>query len=89
MLKLKNGFILREVAGEIVVIPSGKELDLNMMITLNETGAFLWQRLETGCEKTALVAALLSEYDVDEVTAQSAVDAFIEKLREHGFLENQ
>ena len=46
MLKLKEGFILREIGGEIMVIPSGDELDLNMMITLNETGRFLWERLE-------------------------------------------
>ena len=45
-MKLKDGFILREVAGEHVVIPTGDALDLNMMITLNETGCTLWKRLE-------------------------------------------
>ena len=89
MLKLKEGFILREVAGETVVIPSGKELDLNMMITLNDTGAFLWQRLERGCEKETLVSELLGEYEVDECTARSAVDGFVEKLYANGFLENE
>ena len=65
MLKLKEGFILREVAGETVVIPSGEDINLNMMITLNGTGAFLWQKLEQGCTEEELVAALLAEYDVD------------------------
>ena len=85
-MKLKNGFILREVAGEIVVIPSGDELDLNMMITLNGTGKFLWQRLEAGAEADELVQALLQEYDVSPETARQAVDAFVARLKELDFL---
>lgn len=85
-MKLKNGFVLREVAGEIVVIPSGEDLDLNMMITLNDTGRFLWEKLEAGAETDMLVQDLLKEYDVDEATAQTAVDAFIARLKELDFL---
>lgn len=85
-MKLKDGFILREVAGQTVVLPTGEELDLNMMITLNETGAFLWKQLETENDEAGLVAALLAEYDVDEATAQNAVAGFVAKLNEHGFL---
>lgn len=85
-MKLKEGFILRTVAGETIVLPSGDELDLNMMITLNDTGKFLWQRLETGAETEELVAALLAEYDVDEATAKAGVERFVAKLNENGFL---
>ena len=85
-MKLKNGFILREVAGEIVVIPSGSELDLNMMITLNETGKFLWERIEKGAEADELVADLLKEYDVAPEVARQAVDAFVARLKELDFL---
>lgn len=85
-MKLKDGFILRDVAGQTVVLPSGDELDLNMMITLNETGKFLWERLEQETDEAILVAALLAEYDVDESTAKAAVAAFIAKLNENGFL---
>ena len=46
-MKLKSGFLLREVAGQVVVLPTGGNLDLDMMITLNETGKFLWERLES------------------------------------------
>lgn len=86
IMKLKEGFILREVAGETVVIPSGDAVNLNMMITLNETGAFLWRKLETGAEESELVAALLAEYDVDEATAAASVSAFVKKLCDNGFL---
>ena len=85
-MKLKDGFLLREVAGQTVVLPTGGELDLNMMITLNDTAAFLWEQLQKETDEAALVAALLGEYEVDEATAQKAVADFVAKLREHGFL---
>ena len=86
-MKLKEGFLLRRVAGQTVVLPSGAELDLNMMISLNETGAFLWERLQDETDGDALAAALLAEYDVDEETARKSVAAFVQKLRENGFLQ--
>lgn len=85
-MKIKDGFILREVAGETVVIPTGDTLDLNMMITLNETGAFLWKQLEQETTEDAVVTALLGEYDVDEASARTHVAAFAAKLKEHDFL---
>ena len=85
-MKLKDGFLLRQVAGQTVVLPTAEELDLNMMITLNDTGAFLWERLNEETDEAELVAALLAEYDVDETTAKAAVAAFVKKLNENGFL---
>ncbi len=86
-MKLKDGFVLRQVAGQAVVLPAGDTLDLNMMITLNETGEFLWERLQSETNEDTLVTALLSEYDVDAQTARKAVVAFVEKLNDNGFLE--
>lgn len=86
-MKLKDGFLLRQVAGQNVVLPVSGDLDMNMMITLNDTGAFLWERLQSETDEKALVAALLADYDVDEATARKAVSAFVEKLRSHSFLE--
>ena len=85
-MKLKEGFMMRQVAGQTVVLPCGEELDLNMMITLNETATFLWERLETETTEDALVAALLSEYDCDEATARQSVVDFVRRLGENGFL---
>ncbi len=81
-MKLKEGFILREVAGEHVVLSVGGEVDLNGMITLNDTGCTLWKRLEQEAELSDLTAALLAEYEVDEPTAQAAAQRFVEKLKE-------
>ena len=85
-MKLKSGFLLRQVAGQTVVLPTGGDLDLNMMITLNDTGAFLWERLQNEADEAALIRALLAEYDVDADTAAQSVADFVKKLNEHGFL---
>ena len=85
-MKLKEGFVLRQVAGENVVIPTGDALNLNKMITLNSTGAFLWKLLEQETDEDAMVAATLEEYDVDEASARTHVSAFVAKLKEHDFL---
>ena len=85
-MKLKDGFMLRQVAGEHVVLPVGADVDFNGMITLNETGATLWNRLEQEAELSDLTAALLAEYEVDEATAAAHAAAFVEKLKEHDFL---
>lgn len=85
-MKIKEGFLLRQVAGQTVVLPTDADLDLNMMITLNDTGAFLWNELQQDSNEAALTAALLREYEVDKQTAELAVAAFVKKLDENGFL---
>ena len=85
-MKLKEGFILRTVAGETVVLPAAGVTDFDMMITLNETGKFLWERLEVGTEEADLVKALLAEYDVTEEVAAKSVAAFVARLKELDFL---
>ena len=80
-MKIKDGFLLRQVAGQTVVLPVGGDLDLNMMITLNDTGAFLWEHLAEDTNESALVAALLAEYDVDEATARKAQCQWLPRLK--------
>ena len=87
-MKIKDGFILRTVADSNVVIPTGKRtLDFNGMITLNDTGAFIWQQLEHETDEDRIVAAILEAYDVEEARARSCVKDFVEKLREVGCIE--
>lgn len=81
-MKLKEGFLLRQVAGENVVISVGTDVNLNGMITLNNTGCTLWKCLQKDVQMSDLTAALLAEYEVDEQTAQAAALRFVERLKE-------
>ena len=82
-MKLRPGYMLRNVAGYNVVVPVGEAaLDFNGMINLNESGAFLWKRLENETTEEALVKALLDEYETTEEIAKKDVSAFVQKMRE-------
>lgn len=88
-MKIKDGFILRKVSEAYVVIATGKAAaSFNGMITLNETGALLWEKLAAGCDgKKELVDVLLEEYDVSEALASKDVDNFVAKVEAAGILE--
>ena len=87
-MKIKNNFLLRQVAETWVVMPIGQEmLDFNGMLTLNESGAFLWQKLQEGADLDGLVAALTAEYDVSEEVARKDAEEFCNKLLSAGCAE--
>ena len=87
-MKTKNGFVLREVGGTVLVVAVGAAAkNFNGMITLNEVGAFLWRRLEEGASESELIGALLDEYEVDEETARKDVCAYLDKMRQAGVLD--
>lgn len=87
-MKVKEDFLLREVAGCYVVVPVGKTaVDFNGMLNLNETGAFLWKKLQTETTREKLIADLLDEYEVSEEVASADIDKFIDKLKEKELLE--
>ena len=71
-MKIKEGYILREVADNYLVVAVGGAVkDFKGVITLNETGAFLWKALEKGADEQSLVSSLLDEYDVKKEQAES------------------
>ena len=84
-MKIKEGFILRQVVGQTVALPMDAELNLNMMITLNETGAFLWNLMsKKDVSEADLVDALLKEYDVEREIAERDVARIVASLAESG-----
>jgi hypothetical protein len=87
-MKIKDGFMLRSIAGSWVVVPIGQRVvEFNGLMTLSETGALLWKKLECGADMDKLVASILGEYDIDEATAMSDVKEFISAVGERGLLQ--
>ena len=86
-MKLKEGFVLREIAGECVVVSINASVNLDGMITLNDTAKTLWRALEGGVNGVdELVEVLMAEYEVDEKMARKAAESFVGKIRELDFL---
>lgn len=87
-MKINGEFVLREVVGEYIVIPTGRTaLTMNGMITLDPVGALIWQELTEGSEPSSVLAKILDRFDVDEATARADMEEFIEKLRASGLIE--
>ena len=86
-MKLKDGFVLREIDNEYMVVPVSEMAEkIHGIINLSETGAFLWKLLNTDQEEEQLIAAMLAEYEVEEQTARQDVRAFVDGLEKRGFL---
>ncbi len=87
-MKIKPGYMLREVAGCNVVVAIGAEtMDFGGMINLNDSGAFLWKLLENGATEDELLKKMLDEYEVSEDVAKQGISAFINKMREADLLD--
>lgn len=87
-MKTKKGFMLRSVGGRHVVVAIGKASEeFNGLITLNESGAFLWKQLQNGTTYEDMLKAMLEEYEVDEETARAGIDTFLETARNANLLE--
>jgi len=87
-MKIKDGYMMRKVAGNCVVVPMGDEItNFNGMINLNETGEFLFEKLKDGCNKEELIEAMMSEYEVTREICERDIDKFTGKLSEAGILE--
>lgn len=77
-MKTKPNFMLRNVAGKDIVVAVGAaSMDFNGIITLNETGAFLWKILEQGATYDELVEKMSAEYEADKDEIKSGIDEFI------------
>ncbi len=87
-MKIKNGFMLRKVADQNVVVAIGEASRiLNGLMKLNDTGVFLWNLLLEGSDKENLIEKLQEEYDVVQETAEKDVTEFLKILENVGCLE--
>ncbi len=80
-MKIAEGYMLKSIADTYVVVPIGnRSVDFSSIISVNETGAFIWKQLESDTTPEEILKNMLAEYDVSEAEAKADIDAFIEKL---------
>lgn len=82
-MHISENFIMRTVAGENIIVPIGDEASqFQGLITVNESGAFLWKLLQNeNISEESIKQAFREEYGVDETTADNDVDEFLHILR--------
>lgn len=86
-MRIEKDFVLREIAGEYVIVPTGKTvLEFNGLITVNEVGVLIWKLLQKGVSFDEIVEEILREYDVEESVVREDVLDFLDQLEKGGIL---
>ena len=87
-MKIKEGFMLRNVADNYIVVPVGKaSLEFKGLINLNGVGAFIWECLEKETTMEEVIDKVIKEYNIDNELATQDVNNFINKLVEAKLLD--
>ena len=82
-MKLKKDFILREIMGDVVLVPINQSTSqVNGLITVNELGKFIWENLEKVQDENDLLQLILDEYEVDRDVAKKDLDEFLQVLKD-------
>ena len=87
-MKVKNGYLVREIADCHIIVPIGERvIEFKGIMTLNDTGSFIWKCLTDDISYSELLSSILDEYEIDEATAKADLDEFLNVARESGVLE--
>ena len=82
-MKLKKDFILREIMGDVVLVPINQSTSqFNGLITVNELGKFIWENIEKVQDENDLLQLILDEYEVDRDVAKKDLDEFLQVLKD-------
>lgn len=87
-MKIKQGFVMRDVAGQAVAIATGEaSKSFHGMVKLNDTGAVIWNGIERGLDEAEIAEQLAAGYDVEADQALKDVESFIARMRDAGLVE--
>jgi hypothetical protein len=88
-MKIKDGFVLTEAAGNSLVVAVADMADkFSGYVKLNSTGAFIWKLIESKDRSVDEIAASVAkEYEIPEDVAKRDILAFENTLGDAGILE--
>lgn len=87
-MKIEKNIIVREIAGEFVLIPTGEAaLKMVGIFAVNEVGAEIWKKLTEDKDENTIIAELMEEYDVEEDVLRKDYAGFIDRLIENDLVE--
>ena len=89
-MKIKDGFLLKNIAGEWVVVPTGdRALRMQGAMILNDVASFIWRQLQSSVLYEAVLDAITNDYDIDRSEAKRDLDAFLLRLQEIDALDDE
>ena len=89
-MKAKTGFVLRNIAGEYMLMPVGENItSYKGAVLLNKVSAFIWEKLNDPISRDDLLTAVLDEFEVEEEVASKDLDSILQRFDELGLMEKQ
>ena len=86
-MKLSKEFVLRNFADKYIAVTVNDSADeQNAFITLNKSGAFVWELLQNEISYDEILSKMIIKYDIDESTAKADLDEFLTAVRKAGML---
>lgn len=87
-MKICGDFILREMAGDTVLVPVGQTaLRFNGIIILQPVAAVIWQAISEGLEEDRILSRILDRFEVEQEEAARDLQSFLSQLKSAGFIE--
>lgn len=87
-MKIKKGFVVREVGGKKYAVATGEVAkSFKGMLGLNEMGALIFGLLQTDTTVQAVVDSILNEYEADRKTVEADVEKFVSQLKSIDVIE--
>lgn len=88
-MKIKNGFIMKDIAGSKVVLPLGeRQSEINGIMNFNDIGAEVFNMLDGTNSVEEIASKIAKDYDASYETVLADVNNFIEKMRAQGLIED-
>lgn len=87
-MKVKNGFVMRTVIDEYIIMPTDKNIDqFEGAVVLNEVSALVWEKLQSDVTREELLEAILNEFEVPKETAEKDLDMLLKRFTEYDLIE--
>ncbi len=87
-VRKKDGFVLREVSDQTIIVPTGRlVVDFNYLITLNETGRWLWDHIDQSDSAEALSDQMATQFNADKAVVRKDTEEFLSELLRLGIVE--
>lgn len=87
-MKINPNFIIRDIAGELVIVPTGTAAQhFNGMITVNSVAGFMWEHMAECSGPDEMIDLVTSEFEVDQEIAKKDVTEFLTSLKKIGMID--
>lgn len=87
-MRISDDYILKNIVGDYIVVPIGDSVDINSMISVNESGVRIWNMIEDNKSLDEIADNFVTEYGISKQEAINDIDEFLKEMTDNGILIN-